>query len=65
MNKNDPFFKMLDTCLAHVGKHAEIADELAYMLYRVMEGDVPDNVYETLQTYGYVDENHEWISDDE
>lgn len=57
--------KTLSTALAHVGKWASQSDVLAYMLYQVMEGDVPDDVFETLQKYGYVDENHEWIYGDE
>ena len=61
----DPFMTMLDTCLKHVSDHAARADRLAYMLYQVTEGDVPDNIYETLEEYGYVDENHEWKYDED
>lgn len=52
---------LFDTALKHVGEWSGKCYTLAYMLYQVMEGDVPDDVYETLEKYGYVDENHEWI----
>lgn len=52
---------LLDKALEAVEREAT----LAYMLYRTMEGDPPDNVYETLQKYGFVDENHEWLYDEE
>lgn len=52
---------LLDIALKHVGEWSGKCHTLAYMLYQVMEGDVPDDVYETLEKYGYVDENHEWI----
>lgn len=56
---------MLETSLKHVGKWAGRCEELAYMLYQTMEGDPPENVYEKLHEYGFVDENHEWIYDEE
>jgi N-acetyl-anhydromuramyl-L-alanine amidase AmpD len=62
---DDHYFKMLDAALGHVSKWADRADRLAYMLYRVMDGDTIDDVYETLHKYGYVDENHEWIHDED
>ena len=46
-------------------KKADEASELAYILYQVMEGDVPDDVYETLHKYGYVNEDYEWKYHDE
>jgi hypothetical protein len=61
----DPFMSMLNISLDQVGKWGEKSYSLAYMLYRTMEGDPPDNVYETLQKYGYVDDNHEWIYGEE
>ena len=36
------------------------AAELAYLLYQVMEGDVPEDIYETLYKYGYINEDYEW-----
>ena len=57
--------KLFDTLLDKaLGKAGEAA-ELAYMLYQVMEGDVPDDIYETLHRYGYVNEDYEWKYDDE
>ena len=54
----DKFFdKVIDTALSKAGEAAE----LAYMLYQVMEGDVPDDIYETLHKYGYVNDDYEWI----
>lgn len=38
--------------------------EIAYMLYRLLDGDTVDNAYEILEHYGYVDENHEWKYDE-
>jgi len=60
---NDPFFSMLDTSLAHVSKHAERADRLAYALYRTIEGDDVDGL-DLLHELGYTDEDGEWISDE-
>lgn len=55
------FEKSIDLMLQKAGE----ASELAYLLYQVMEGDVPDNIHETLHKYGYVDENYEWKYPDE
>ena len=55
------FEKSIDLMLAKAGEAAE----LAYLLYRVAEGDMTDGIYETLERYGYVDENHEWKYDEE
>lgn len=59
--------KMLDTSLKHVAKWAGRCETLAYLLYQSMEGDIgdPDRVYSKLQEYGFVDENHEWIYDED
>lgn len=43
----------------------EVAKELAYMLYVTCEGDPPDNIYQVLERYEFVDEDHEWIYEDE
>jgi hypothetical protein len=50
------FDSLLDKALSKAGE----AGELAYMLYQVMEGDVPDDIYETLHKYGYVNDDYEW-----
>jgi len=64
MNK-DPYFTMLDTALDHVSKHAEKADQLAYVIYGLLEGDDPEGAAQLLADYGYTDENGEWIGEDE
>ena len=51
------FDKALDLMLAKAGE----ASEIAYVLYRVLQGDV-DDPFGVLEKYGYVDENQEWIS---
>lgn len=38
----------------------EVSSTLAYMLYQVMEGDIADDVYETLKEFNFIDENYEW-----
>lgn len=43
--------------------YEQIAKELAYLVYQLMEGDIPNT--DILQKYGYVDENFEWIYEDE
>ena len=42
----------------------ETADELAYIIYRLMEGDDVD-AFETLHRYGYVDKDYEWLYEDD
>lgn len=42
----------------------EIANELAYSLYRTIEGDEVDGL-ELLLKYDFVDENYEWKYEDE
>lgn len=51
------FDKTLDLMLAYVGE----ANEIAYVLYKVLQGDV-DDPFSVLEKYGYVDEDQEWIS---
>lgn len=43
----------------------EIAKDLAYTIYQLMEGDTPEGVYENLHELGFVDSNHEWIYEDD
>lgn len=40
--------------------YKEIADQFAYIIYRMMEGDEAEGL-EALQAYHYLDENQEWI----
>lgn len=61
----DPFMSMLDISLQHVDYHAEKADKLAYAIYRLLEGDDPEEHAQLLADYGYTDENGEWIYGDE
>jgi hypothetical protein len=60
----DPYFTMLDTALAHVSRHAERADKLAYAIYGILGGDDPEAAAQLLADYGYTDEFGEWISDE-
>jgi hypothetical protein len=62
MNNFKPDYEI---AMKHVGMWADKCEYLAYMLYRVAEGDDVDNIFETLHEYGFVDENHEWIYDEE
>lgn len=39
----------------------DIHEELAYMLYQLIEGDVVENALSRLEELGFVDESHEWI----
>lgn len=41
-----------------------IANELAYIIYRLCEGDYVAGL-ETLHEHGYVDDAHEWIYDED
>lgn len=45
--------------------NTSIPDELAYIIYRLVEGDTVDDALEILHKYGYVDENYEWIYDED
>ncbi len=42
-----------------------VADKLAYITYRLLDGDEVDGVYRYLWQQGYVDEDGEWIYDEE
>lgn len=59
---NDQYMKMLETSLKHVAKIGDQADQLAYALYRTLEGDEA-NGFELLRKFGYTDENDEWIEE--
>lgn len=62
----DPFDIMLETSLKHVARLGDLAANLAYHLYRTMDGDdVQDSARELLRDAGYTDENDEWIGDEE
>lgn len=39
----------------------DMSKELAYIIYKLMEGEFVANALNKLYKYGYVDENHEWI----
>ena len=40
--------------------------QLAYYLYRIIEGDdYISSAYALMQKYGFIDEDYEWIYDDE
>lgn len=41
----------------------EKSRELAYMVYRLFDGDSVDNALDRLKDMGYVDENYEWLYD--
>lgn len=43
----------------------EIAKELAYLLYRTVEGDSFGVALETLEKYNFIDENQEWIYEED
>lgn len=59
---NDQYMKMVETSLKHVAKIGDQADQLAYALYRTLEGDDVD-AFSLLRKFGYVDENDEWIDE--
>jgi hypothetical protein len=59
--KDDPYFRMLDITLQHVSKHAENADRLAYEIFKLLEGNDPEDAAELIHELGYTDENGEWI----
>jgi hypothetical protein len=59
---NDQYMKMVETSLKHVSKIGNQADQLAYALYRTLEGDDVDAL-SLLRKFGYVDENDEWIDE--
>lgn len=44
--------------------YKEIADELAYIVYKLYEGDEVEGL-ERLREYGYVDDDHEWIYEED
>lgn len=59
---NDQYMKMVETSLKHVSVIGDQADQLAYALYRTLEGDEV-GAFELLRKFGYVDENDEWIEE--
>lgn len=62
--KNDLYMRMVETSLKHVSAIGDQADQLAYTLYRTLEGDDVGG-FELLRKLGYTDENDEWIEEDE
>lgn len=58
---NDSYFRMLDITMQHVSKHAENADRLAYEIYKLLEGNDPEDAAQLINELGYTDENGEWI----
>ncbi len=62
---NDPFFKMLDTCLSHVSTHANNSDRLARAIYGLIEGDGPEDAAQLLIELGYTDCDGFWIGEGE
>ena len=62
---NDSFMAIIKLLNRHDAIYAERADELAYALYKILEGD-DSCPYELglLREYGYTNENNEWIYDE-
>ena len=58
--KKDPYMRMVERSLQFVSKLGDQADQLAYALYRTLEGDEA-NGFELLRKLSYTDENDEWI----
>lgn len=42
----------------------DIAKQLAYLCYRIGEGDDVE-IFETLKSYGFLDESYEWIYEED
>lgn len=51
----------IDVALKHVGELSQKSYELAYAIYRLLEGDDGEHAAQLLEKYCYVDENGEWI----
>jgi hypothetical protein len=60
--KDDPYMRMVETSLQFVSKLGDQTDQLAYALYRTLEGDDVGG-FELLRKFGYTDENDEWIEE--
>ena len=39
----------------------DLSKELAYIIYRMYDGDIVENALDRLKQVGYLDENYEWI----
>ena len=64
--KDDPYFRMFHVARQRVSKYAENADRLAYEIFKLLEGNDPEDAAELIHELGYTDENGEWIySEDE
>lgn len=59
---DDSFIGSMEASLKFVGELSDQIDQLAYALYRTLEGDDVDG-FELLQKFGYTDENDEWIEE--
>jgi len=60
---DDPFLRMLDSCLMHVSVHADNADRLAQAIYGLIEGDDPEDAAQLLIELGYTDSDGFWIGE--
>lgn len=60
---NDPYMKMVETSLKHVGKVGHQADQLATAIYSLIEGGDPEEAMELLHKFGYTDEDGFWIGE--
>lgn len=58
----DAYMRMVETSLNFVDAQSKRMDELAYALYRTLEGDDVGG-FELLRKFGYTDENDEWIEE--
>jgi len=60
--KDDAYMRMVETSLNFVDKLSDQTNQLAYALYRTLEGDDVGG-FELLRKFGYTDENDEWIEE--
>jgi hypothetical protein len=56
----DPYMKMVETSLKFVGELGDQADQLAYAIYGLLEGNGPEEAAALLQKFGYTDEDGFW-----
>ena len=57
--------KIFDILLNKSLDKIDEAADLAYALYRLLEGDDHERASQLLEKYGYVDEDGEWLYDED
>lgn len=60
----DAYMRMVETSLNFVDAQSKQIDQLARVIYGLIEGDGPEEAAALLQKFGYTDEDGFWIGEE-